>query len=249
MLSFSQRVIDKARTKLNFSPAWGAVGDWSGNLGSMSMLARNLYYVRIPTSGGLSATPAIMRGPYNSPTPLAINQLVDIGYDTDGIAYIKGNNFGAMVAAGGNPVPAPPPAAGVVTPQSQIATLRPFQDLVQPSLKVNLDGWKVIVAGVRYNFPGYNQFDLSGFVPGSGHCIVGVFIQNDNITPIAYASTAIPLNDALGDADVQDVISQAYAANHAYTPVWAYAVATGATAITDADTYEDMRQFIKVGLG
>lgn len=249
MISFEQRVIDKTRTTLNLKPQWGVIGDWSGSLGSMSMLGRGLYYVRIPTSNGMSATPAILRGPYNSPVPLQINQLVDLGYDTDGIGFIKGVNYGATLAAGGNPVPIADPPAGKVTPQSQIATLRPFQDQIQPSLKINIGGWKAIVAGVLYDFPGIYGFDLSSFVPGSGHCVVGIFIKDDQVTPIAYASTAIPLNDALGDADVQDVISQAYAANHAYTPVWAYAVATGATAITDADTYEDMRQFIKIGLG
>src|SRR5260221_892616 len=248
MISFSTRALDKAKGQtFNLKPPYGTLGDWSGNLGSMSMLSRNMYYVRTPTSNGMSATPAILRGPYNSPTPLQINHVVDLGYDKDGVGFIMGTNYGANLAAGGNPMPPADPPAGKVIPQSQIATLRVFQDYIQPSLKVNISGWKAIVAGVLYDYPGTVQFDLTSFVPGSGHCIVGIFIQSDNLTPIAYASASIAINDDLTDTQVNDVLAQAYAVSPLYTPVWTYAVAAGATQILDSDTYLDLRQLVNLG--
>lgn len=251
MLNFSSRstsTINQISKVLNLRPSWGALGDWSQNLGTMSMLARGLYYVRVPTSNGLSATPWIVRGAYNSGTPMTYDHTVQLGYDTDGVAYIKGTDYDATQAAGGNATPIPPPTAGVVTSQSQIATLRVFQNPIQPSLKVMINGWKEVVAGVMYDYEGTPEFDLTSFVPGSGHCIVGIFMKDDYLTPIAYASTSIALNDPLTIADVNDVVTQAYTASHAYTPVWAFAVATGATQILDSDTFLDLRQFVKAGM-
>lgn len=250
MINFSSRSTTTANQivkTLNLKPSWGILGDWSGNLGSMSMLARGLYYVRVPTSNGLSATPWIVRGAYNSPAPMVYDHTVQLGYDTDGVPYIKGTDYDTTQAAGGNATPIPPPAAGTVVPQSQLATLRVFQNPAQPSLKVMIDGWKAVVNGVLYDYPGTPEFDLSGFVPGSGHCIVGIFIKDDNLTPIAYASASIPLNDSLGDAQVNDVLGQAYAASPLYTPVWTYAVTTGATQILDSDAFLDLRQLVNIG--
>lgn len=238
-----RRNVDQIISRLNLRPLWGIIGDSQGNMGTMSMLLRNMYYVRYPTSNGFSM-PVPIRGPYDSPVTLQPGQCVKIGYDSENVPYIKSVDFGPTLSGGGNPVVVPPPAGGPVITQAQFATLKVFQDYNQPSLKVNINGWKSIVAGVLYDYPGTSQFDLSSFVPGSGHSVVGIFIKDDYLTPIAYASPSISLNDALGDADVNNVLSQAYTANPNYTPVWAYQVKTGATQILDTDTFLDMRQFI-----
>jgi hypothetical protein len=122
-------------------------------------------------------------------------------------------------------------------------TLRSSQYAVQPSLKVSVSGWKPIVNGIMYSFAGNSAFDLTSLVPGSGHAVVLVALRSDFATLEAFASSAVPTNDPLLLADMNNALGQMSAGS---TPVWAYDVPTGATGILDSMTLLDCRQLVNI---
>lgn len=239
-----QRTLNQGKARLNLVARRAALGDSQGNMNTLAMAVLNLYYVRYLTTNGYS-TPGIARGPYVANVPLRPNQAVLIGRDTSGQDYILSADYETVLAGGGNPVPVPPPPSGkpYVT-QDQLVTLRSSQYLIQPSLKVSVSGWKPIVNGIMYNFPGSAAYDLTSLVPGSGHAVVLLALKSDFVTLEAFASASIATNDALTDGDVNNALAQMTSGS---TAIWAYDVPTGATQILDSMTLLDCRGLWNIG--
>jgi hypothetical protein len=227
------------RSSLNLEFRRAILGDWNGVVNDPFYLNSGRVWVRYLTSNGYSM-PVLVRGPYAASVPLKPDHAVIIEYDTDNQPYVARTDFDTVRSGGGLPIPIPTPPGGDYVTQDQIVTLRCSQT-IPASLYVMISGWKPIVNGVAYNFPGEVAFELSSFVPVSGHCCVGVFMQSDLVTPIAYASTAIGLDDDLSIDDVNAVLAQVALT---CTPVWFYDVKAAVTQIFDTDTLLDGRQLV-----
>lgn len=236
------RQVAAGRSRLNLEVRKAVVGDVDGTMGTMAMLAMNSYYIRYQTGNGYS-TKSAARGPYLAGVKLSPGKAVLIAKDPSGQAYIFGTDYETELAGGGNPVPIPDPPSGPYMNQSQLTTLRVSQTPT-PSLKVMVNDGVDFSTGVGRYFAGNSAVDLSGLVPGSGHCVVVVAIKSDFATTEAVASTSISLADPLTIDDVNNALGSLSTGS---TPIWAFAVATGATTIADTDTFMDCRQLINIG--
>lgn len=236
-----QQTLNRGKARLNLSLRRALLANSQGAMNTLAMAALNLYYVRYLTANGYS-TPGIARGPYIASVPLKPNQAVTIGKDASGQDYIYGVDYETTLAGGGNPVPLPdPPSGKPYVTQDQLVTLRSSQYAIQPSLKVSVSGWKPIVNGIMYNYPGQSDYNLSSFVPGSGHVALLLALRSDYTTLEAFVSASAPLNEALTIADINVALAQA---SFGSTAFWCYDVPTGATQILDSMTLLDCRQLI-----
>lgn len=238
---------NRFRTTLNLEWNNGFLGDGTGIIDDPYWIGSGKMFVRFLTDDGVSL-PTLIPGPSRALGVDLIDGLpVSIRYDK-GAPYIDNIDTARAVNASIRPTQLPPPSTGNgngVT-QDQFATLRCTQNLSQPSLTVHISGWKPIVNGQMVDNPG-SDANLSSFVPGAGlHCAVGVFIKNDMLTSVSFASTPIPLTDDLAVSDVNEVLDQATRTWPGVTLVWVYDVKAGATTILDTDTFLDARQFINI---
>lgn len=235
-----QRTKDIVQRTLNLKPLRGLAGDGQGNIYDPYVFNSGKVWVRYLVSSGYSM-PMLIRGPYKSPVPLSDNQAILIEIDHEGQPYVANVDFGTNQAAGGTPFPpATIPPEHFIT-QDRVVTLRCSQ-LSTPALEIMISGWKPIINNQVIDFEGDPTFDVSGNQPASGeHCVLLLTMKSDFITPFAYTSTAVPLNDALGVDDINEALA---AMQVDYTPIWAYDYSGDTTGLTDNDTLCDLRQIV-----
>lgn len=240
MTNLLSRTRDKYHTKLNLEPLRAIIGDENDVIYDNVVLNSGRVYIRYETSNGYSV-PVLVRGPYQSNVPLLPGQACMISYDVDAMPYVSSVDFGTTQAGGGSPTPIQPPADGAYVPQDRIVTLRCSQT-IPASMSVSISGWKPIIDRTVYAFGGTVAFDLTSFLPAtSTHCAVGIFIKSDMLTPEAFASTAIPINDPLGDTDINAVLALATVGS---TPSWFYDLSGDALAVYDFNMLIDARQIV-----
>lgn len=243
---FQQTVRNQVRKRVNLDPASAVIGNGNGVIYDDIWVGSGKWYIRYLTDSGFSL-PTLVRGAYTMPGLAPYDgQPCTIEYDSAGQLYIAKVQFANSVVSGHNPTPSPPPATGggsYVT-QDQLVTLRVSQS-APPSLLVQVSGWKPVIGTTCFDFPG-GSADLTSFVPGTAglHRAVGIFVKNDFATLETFASTSIPLSQALGMTDINSVLAAATAGS---TAAWFYDLAYGALAVYDTNTLLDIRQIINTG--
>lgn len=233
----------KIAKRLNLSKMMAILGDQPPG----STTPAQLYDATIPgnvwilevTSNGYSTKKSV-RGPTSSTVAMRAGQPVLLKYDIDGKLAVDKIDFTAVQAAGGNPLQnnASDGQANAFVATSSITTLI-CTPTAPPSLNVALFGWKPVIQGTIYDFPGA-LIDLSSFVPSAGnHCVAVIFVKPDLATVEVFASTAKSTSDPLTIiGDLQETISQSTSGS---TPAWVWRLHDGQASIVDADRLMDLR--------
>lgn len=234
--------------KLNKTPIRAILGDASGVLYDPLNPNSGYIYVRQQTSNGFSTAQRV-RGPYQgAPVQMIPGTSVILLYDADNQLYVAGPDFQGAAATGANPIAhnASDENANQWTNQASIVTLV-SHCTAPPSTSVIVRGWMAIANLTLTWFSG-GSVDLSSLIPSAGNqCIAVVVIKSDYTTLAAYASTAKASVDVLGISDIQEALTAAAAVDPRSTPIWAWRLHDAQTAITDADSWLDVRQFLNLG--
>ena len=237
-LAVKQLSYDVAR-KLNLEKKLAILGDENGVIYNPANPASGLVYVREKTSNGLS-TPKLVRGPYAGATvTMRPGVPVELEYDKDGYLYIARISFQDSLVAGSNPIAAnaSDQAANSFVNQSSITTLL-STPTAPPSTSVALRGWKPVVSGTFYDFPGA-LVDMSSFIPAANmHRVAIIFVKSDYATVEVKASTAKSTSDPIMPADIQEAITARTAGS---VPTFAWRLHDAQTTIVDADKFLDLR--------
>lgn len=208
-----------------------------------------MVYVRLivgaDASGSTQSSPAIEVRSAVGATYLPIaGQYVRVGLDDDGELSIRGGDWGNMVASGINPQ-----VTNAANPRNKFIYLenvvRLFSQAIgttnTPSTQINVQPY-ISVNGYR-TLRAYlgGKVDLASYIPVSGeHRLTMIHLKEDGTLQVT-ASTSQSNFTPLDTSDYQECLD---AAEGDTIPIVAYRLANAQTKITDADKWEDMRQFI-----